>query len=266
MNLNLSHCQIASGIYEFAEGFKNAGAGFLASTTLQFLNLAHNEFKDDAVLPRRRRLLKSSWLQHLKQHPSLVQIDLRSNMLGNDAALSIIDAIHVLQTRATKRGRAATGFFPSCELICEDNVMCIELQRAIFLGSSNEIKNSRHWLQEYHRQCKEATWIARKKAIRELVAKGIYETKALLLYMWQSKPSLWLRFHTVKFFTGEPPVWWVQAQEAQKRKTMQLEKLVRMMDDQEQAALAKHGLVRGEGGQVTRLGADQDGDDFQGVE
>ena len=184
--------------------------------------------------------------------------------MGDDAALSVIDAIHQLQIRATKRGRAATGLYPSCELICDDNLMCIELQRAIFYGSSNEMKNSRFWLREYHRQCKEAIWIARKKLLQELVTKGIYDAKALMLYMWQSKPSLWLRFHTVKFFTGEPPVWWVLAQEAQVRKTMQLEKLVRMMDDQENAALAKRGLVRGEDGEVMKRGLDQDAEDLQG--
>jgi hypothetical protein len=264
VNLNLGHCRISSGIHEFAEGFDGGGAGFLASTTLQFLNLAHNEIKDDAVLPRWRHLRKLSWLDRLEQHPSLVQIDLRGNRMGDDAALSVIDAIHQLQIRATKRGRAATGLYPSCELICDDNLMCIELQRAIFYGSSNEMKNSRFWLREYHRQCKEAIWIARKKLLQELVTKGVYDTKALMLYMWQSKPSLWLRFHTVKFFTGEPPVWWVLAQEAQVRKTMQLEKLVRMMEDQENAALAKRGLVRGEGGEVMKRGLDQDAEDLQG--
>ncbi len=262
VRLNLSHCQIADGIHEFAVGFDGQAGGFLASTTLQFLNLAHNEFKDSAVLPRMRYLLRSSWLHRLHLHPSLVQIDLRGNMMGNDAALSLVAAIHALQNRATKRGRAATGFYPSCELICEDNLMSIELQRAIFYGGSNEIRDSRYWLQEYHRQCKEAIWIARKKALQEFVDKGVYETKALLLYIWQSKPSLWMRFHTVKFFTGEPPVWWVVAQEAQTRKTMQLEKLVRMMEDQEDAALAARGLTRGPTGQVQRRGADSD--DLQG--
>jgi hypothetical protein len=104
-------------------------------------------------------------------------------------------------------------------------------------------RDSRHWLQVYHRQCKEAIWIARKKALQEFVDKGVYETQALLLYIWQSKPSLWMRFHTVKLSTVEPPVWWVVAQEAQTRKTMQLEKLVRMMEDQEDAALAARGLT-----------------------
>jgi hypothetical protein len=42
------------------------------------------------------------------------------------------------------------------------------------------------------------------------------------------------------------------AQEQQLRKTMQLEKLVRMMDDQEEAALAARGLIRGPGGVVQK--------------
>ena len=63
---------------------------------------------------------------------------------------------------------------------------------------------------------------------------------------------LFVRFHTVKFFTGQPPAWWTLAQEAQTRKTEQLERLVRKMEEQEEAALARHGLKRGDGGEVTR--------------
>lgn len=264
VSLNLSHCQISTGLHEFAEGLKGGGAGFLACTTLQHLNLAHNELKDDAVLPRWRYLRKTSWLQRLKQHTSLVQIDLRGNLLGNDAALSIVEALYTLQMKATKRGRAVTGFYPSCELICDDNFMCMELQRAVFFAGSNELNESRQWLQEYHRMCKEVVWIARKKTMQDLIDKGIYNTKSLLAYTWQSKPMLFLRFHTVKFFTGEPPVWWVQAQEAQKRKTEQLERLVRKMEEQEEAALKKHGLTRGSEGQLTRVQAGQDQDDADG--
>ena len=251
VNLNLSHCQVSTGVHEFAKGLKGAAGGFLASSTLQYLNLGHNELKENAVLPQRRYLIKSSWLEHLVRHPSLVQIDMRGNMMSNDAALIIIDTIYNLQKQATKRGRAA-GIYPSIELICDDNIMCMELQRAIFFGGSNEINNSRQWLEEYHRQCKEVVWIARKKLLSDVLAAGIYNTKALALYLWQSKPSLWLRFHVVKSFTGEPPVWWVLAQEQQLRKTMQLEKLVRMMDDQEEAALAARGLIRGPGGVVQK--------------
>jgi hypothetical protein len=266
VSLNLSSCRISTGLHEFAEGLRGGGAGFLACSTLQYLNLAHNELKDDAVLPRWRRLRKLSWLERLKQHQSLVQIDLRGNMLGNDAALGIVNALYALQMKASKRGRIVTGFYPSCELICDDNVMCMELQRAVFYAGSNELKDSRQWLQEYHRMCKEVVWIARKKAMQELVEKGIYNTKSLLAYMWQSKPMLFIRFHTVKLVTGEPPVWWVQAQEAQKRKTEQLERLVRKMEEQEEAALAKHGLKRGSGGQVTRVQADNNQDLDGGID
>jgi hypothetical protein len=264
-NLNLSHCQISSGVHEFARGLKGVTGGFLASSTLQYLNLAHNELTDNAVLPRRRHLLMSSWLDRLHQHASLVQIDMRGNMMSNEAALVIIKAIYVLQKQATKRGRAA-GAYPSTELICDDNIMCMELQRAIFYGSSNEINNSVQWLEEYHRQCKEVIWIARKKALNDLLETVVYNTKAFLLYLWESKPSLWLRFHIVKSVTGEPPTWWVLAQERQQRKTMQLEKLVRMMEDQEGEALAKQGLVRGPDGEVRRGPTlqQQQEDDFGG--
>lgn len=249
VNLNLSYCRISAGLADFADGYTGGGAGFLASTTLRFLNLAGNELKDDAVLPRWRRLAKRSWLDRLERHVSLVQIDMRGNQLRNEAALRVIRALHVLQKRATKLGRNVTGAYPTCELILDDNVICMELQRAIFCGGSNEIKDSLHWLREYHRQRKEAIWMARKQAMREFAKKALYNTKALLLYAWQSKPSLWLRFQVVRFFTGEPPVWWVQAQEAQKRKAMQLEKLVRMMEDQEDAALARRGVVREDRGE-----------------
>ena len=218
------------------------------------------------MLPRWRRLRRSSWLDRLPQHASLVQIDVRGNMMANEAALVIVNALHALQSRASKRGRAGTGLYPSCELICDDNAMCIELQRALFCACSNELKDSRQWLREYHRMCKEVLWIARKKVIRELVTKALYGTKALLAYMWQSKPMLFIRFHTVKFFTGEPPTWWVMAQEAQKRKTEQLERLVRKMEEQEEAALARHGLKRGGGGQVTSHQAGQDQDLDGGID
>jgi hypothetical protein len=252
VSLNLSQCQISTGLHEFAEGLRGGGGGFLACTTLQYLNLSHNQLKDDAVLPRWRRLRRTSWLDRLPQHASLVQIDARGNMMANEAAVAIVNVLHALQNRASKRGRAVTGLYPSCELICEDNAMCMELQRALFCACVNELKDSRQWLREYHRMCKEVLWIARKKAIQELVTKGLSSTKALLAYIWQSKPMLFVRFHTVKFFTGQPPAWWTLAQEAQTRKTEQLERLVRKMEEQEEAALARHGLKRADGGQVTR--------------